>query len=363
MNKIDFENKLCQVHDYLIRFHANSGLFAAGEEYKDFHLEELAGKFEEYCQGKQLSYVFSVIDEWKRRYLNIFVCKDELAFVQNGWGDVEAYQRCKNELSRFFANIGNIARGVCDNDVYIVKKKCKPLTFQFKKLAEDLSRIDDRYQAIDLIRSTFEAELGAVDTNDILWEILPEDKKPERKMSVNCNDPNVLFPHLAMILKENIRRMDTDKTERLNSYVDDFIKNLGQQQTPLETAKPEPQHTDFSHMKSFKPTVEFDMSALYSFLIGEGVIDDIDEELFADCISHANINELWKCEHAVKKQKHNLLQCLFKMLKDYYPEKWIDKCAENLNVDKKKITNPTTSGATKPFEDKLRLILKGKSIK
>lgn len=273
MNKIDFENKLCQVHDYLIRFHANSGLFAAGEEYKDFHLEELAGKFEEYCQGKQLSYVFSVIDEWKRRYLNIFVCKDELAFVQNGWGDVEAYQRCKNELSKFFANIGNIARGVCEHDT--------------PTFADIIKEIQDR----DCHR-----------------------REPQPLASVQV------------------------------------------------TAKDDAALSDFSHMKSFKPTIEFDMSALYSFLIDENVID-VDEELFANCISHANVNELWECEHAVKNRKHNLLQCLFKMLKDYYPEKWIYKCAENLNVDKKKITNPTTSGATKPLEDKLRLILKGKSIK
>ncbi len=129
------------------------------------------------------------------------------------------------------------------------------------------------------------------------------------------------------------------------------------------TAKDDATLPDFSHMESYTQTIKFDIPALYKFLIGESVIKDIDEQLFADCITHAHINELWESSHVVKKRKRNLLQCLFKMLSGCYHQTWIDKCAENLNVGKKLITNPTTSGATSQFEDKLRNVLKGKSIK
>lgn len=117
---------------------------------------------------------------------------------------------------------------------------------------------------------------------------------------------------------------------------------------------------DFSHMVSYQSTIPFDMLALYSFLINEGVINNVDEQLFTNCITHAHINELWESSHVVKKHKRNLLQCLFKMLSGYYPEKWITECANNLNVDKKRITNPTRSRSTIQFTDKLIRILKGK---
>lgn len=120
---------------------------------------------------------------------------------------------------------------------------------------------------------------------------------------------------------------------------------------------------DFSHMESYTPTIEFDMSALYSFLIDEGVIHDIDVDLFSNCITHAHINEIWDCKYTINCRKRNLLQSLFKMVAEYYPDKWIEACAANLNVVKKQITNPTRSSATMELEDKLRNILKGKSIK
>ena len=119
------------------------------------------------------------------------------------------------------------------------------------------------------------------------------------------------------------------------------------------------QTTDFTHMRSFTPNTDFDMSALYTFLIQEGVIVNIDEGLFIDCISHAHVNELW--EIAGKYRKRNLLQCLFKMLtQEWYPREWIYKCASNMNTTVKNLTNPTTSGATESFEDKLRRVLKPK---
>ena len=115
--------------------------------------------------------------------------------------------------------------------------------------------------------------------------------------------------------------------------------------------------TDFSHMRSFTPDTAFDMSALYTFLVDEGVVDGIDERLFADCISHAHVNELW--EIAGRLRKRNLMQCLFKMLaQEWYPREWISTCASNMGSTVKKLTNPTTSGATGVFEDKLRRVLR-----
>lgn len=129
------------------------------------------------------------------------------------------------------------------------------------------------------------------------------------------------------------------------------------------TAKDDAPLPDFSHMESYTPVIPFDMSALYQFLINESVIKDIDLTLFADCITHAHINELWESHHVRKKRKRNLLQSLFKMLSDFYPGEWIENCADNLGVTKKQITNPTTSNATLSFEDGLRKVLRGKPIK
>ena len=117
--------------------------------------------------------------------------------------------------------------------------------------------------------------------------------------------------------------------------------------------------TDFSHMRSFTPDTAFDMSALYTFLVDEGVVDGIDERLFADCISHAHVKELW--EIAGRRRKRNLMQCLFKMLaQEWYPREWISTCASNRGSTVKKLTNPTTSGATGIFVDKLRHVLRPK---
>jgi hypothetical protein len=118
--------------------------------------------------------------------------------------------------------------------------------------------------------------------------------------------------------------------------------------------------TDFSHMRSFTPEIAFDMSALYSFLVDESVIINIDEKLFTDCISHAHINELW--ENADKRRMHNKMQSLFKMLaQDWYTRKWLSTCASNLNMTVKQISNPTRTGATDRFEKKLWAVLRGKN--
>ncbi len=172
------------------------------------------------------------------------------------------------------------------------------------------------------------------------------EKRRLKYLIANCNDDGI---------KEQLRR-----------YLEQCVMDIDDHNIELILV-PEPSPSSgnsYEVATPIIPTVSFDMSGLYLFLIDERVID-VDEKLFSYCVSHAHINKLWNSNHVVKKRKRNLLQCLFKMLaQDYYPEIWIKRCVENLNVKNKKIiTNPTTSGATVKFEDKLRRILKGKTIK
>lgn len=121
---------------------------------------------------------------------------------------------------------------------------------------------------------------------------------------------------------------------------------------------------DYAHLNSFYMTVEFSMRELYNFLIKEKVLSKIDFRQFADCIEHAHINELWESAYVIKYRKRNLLQCVFKMLaQECYPSEWLERCAKNLGVNKKQISNPTRSGKTVEFEDKLRAVLRGKTTK
>ena len=89
---------------------------------------------------------------------------------------------------------------------------------------------------------------------------------------------------------------------------------------------------DFSQMNSYTPTIKFEMSALYSFLVAEGVIDSIDENLFANCITHAHINEIWSVGN------HHKLKCVFRHLKDHFPNDWIDIVAQRMDTTRKIIT-------------------------
>lgn len=148
------------------------------------------------------------------------------------------------------------------------------------------------------------------------------------------------------------------------------LRRLRQQFEPLfETSSQDEVQTgtgsviDFSHMKSFSPVkdLEFDMSAVYKLLIDSSVFEDIDYQLFSNSISHAYINELWGND--TRGRNRNLLQCLFKILAQRYPEQWIKKCATNLGVRVRQITNPTTSGNTKSFEEKLWQVLRTKAPK
>lgn len=116
------------------------------------------------------------------------------------------------------------------------------------------------------------------------------------------------------------------------------------------TAKDDAALPDFAHMESYTPTISFDMSALYSFLIGEGVIRDIDEQLFTDCITHAKMNEVWKVGN------HHKLKCVFRHIKDHFPNDWIDFVAQKMNTTRKTIT-AFQRDKIRDFEIKLRDIL------
>ena len=128
------------------------------------------------------------------------------------------------------------------------------------------------------------------------------------------------------------------------------------QPTPEAQTSPSVQATakddapDFSHMESYTPTIPFDMSALYTFLKDEGVIRDIDEPLFADCIMHANMNEVWKVGN------HHKLKCVFRYVKDHFPNNWIDVVAQRMNTTRKKIT-AFQRDKIRDFERKLRNIV------
>ncbi len=128
------------------------------------------------------------------------------------------------------------------------------------------------------------------------------------------------------------------------------------QPTPEAQTSPSVQATakddapDFSHMESYTPTIPFDMSALYTFLKDEGVIRDIDEPLFADCIMHANMNEVWKVGN------HHKLKCVFRYVKDHFPNNWIDVVAQRMNTTRKKIT-AFQRDKIRDFERKLRDIV------
>lgn len=122
------------------------------------------------------------------------------------------------------------------------------------------------------------------------------------------------------------------KSERISLYkeLQELIGTPMSVDVDDNTSMPETHNqTDFSHMESFTPTFPFDMSKLYHFLIQEGVIRDIDKQLFSDCITHGHINELW--ENGVKSK----LKLVCHRLKDGYGKEWFQKVCENLNLSAK----------------------------
>lgn len=111
--------------------------------------------------------------------------------------------------------------------------------------------------------------------------------------------------------------------------------------------RPDTSTTDFLHMRSFSPTIRFDIGALYSFLIDEGVIKNISESLFTDCITHANINELWgKC---IKSK----MKCVLHHIKNYYEKEWFCSIYKSVGLDKSKMGKFNLGSKRSDFETKI----------
>lgn len=104
---------------------------------------------------------------------------------------------------------------------------------------------------------------------------------------------------------------------------------------------------DFSHMRSFSPTGNVNMGALYSFLIDEKVIENIDEQLFTDCITHANINELWgKC---IKSK----MKCVLHKLKNHFEKDWFCSICASVGQKSEYMGKFNLKNKRKQFEMKI----------
>lgn len=157
-----------------------------------------------------------------------------------------------------------------------------------------------------------------------------------------------LFNDIAMLLdmaiEPTMKKRNGNATERPEPQLSPTSGNAD------DVTHPDTSTPDFSHMESYSPNIQFDLSALYEFLIGESVIKDIDEKLFGDCISHAYMNEVWKVGN------HHKLKCVFRHLKDHFSNDWIDIVAQRMNTTRKIITAIDRS-KIKAFEFKLTDIL------
>jgi len=187
----------------------------------------------------------------------------------------------------------------------------------------------------------------------------------EYPLTKDIQDLNVLARHI-------VKRADSWSSVAANDaitlglindvaqLIDDAIKPVIEQRNPTPPT-PEPEadiaeatspntSPDFSHMKSFDPTISFDMSALYSFLTDEGVISEVDEELFKNCISHAHVNEL-----LVNGVISKLKLVIHHLQKEHYPQEWFDVLCHNLGMTKQQMSKfnvPTR----KDFEHRMKML-------
>lgn len=151
---------------------------------------------------------------------------------------------------------------------------------------------------------------------------------------------------------------DEEIKERLKDYREQWRQTdtPEPQQTPsVQTVKDETHLPDFSQMRSYEMKITFDIPKLYYFLIDCGVIENIDKQLFSDCITHAYINPLW--EECGRLRKRNQLRCVIHVLYQKYSSDWIENVASKLGTIKKRIYNPNRNDSLKNFEKKLHYIL------
>ena len=185
-------------------------------------------------------------------------------------------------------------------------------------------------------------------------DLFYKEKNPElyqALIAINDGDKETAFWTM-----ERLRQIATVSNiiiGQVKKMLDDIDNRLINGNNTAEATTPEtPPETspDFSHTNSFTPTIEFDMSALYSFLIKEGVIRNVDEALFRDCISHAHVNELWG-NGVISKLKlviHHLQQ-------NHYPQEWFDEICNNLGMTRKDMGKFNVP-KRKEFEQKMTML-------
>lgn len=211
----------------------------------------------------------------------------------------------------------------------------------------------------DIFNKRYYSTVGNPNLGQKLWAIV-EERRKKRDLANTSSPGHVDASKKRTPVKPVAEDLESYMVSSESTPAGSVSGGGEREEKRTKTDVPAVAITDFSHMRSFTPEIAFDMSSLYSFLVDEGVIVNIDEKLFTDCISHAHINELW--ENADKRRKRNLLQSLFKMLaRGWYTRKWLSTCASNLNMTVKQISNPTRTGATDRFEKKLWAVLRGKN--
>ena len=91
---------------------------------------------------------------------------------------------------------------------------------------------------------------------------------------------------------------------------------------------------DLSSRVSFKPVRDDgpNLEGLYRFLVSTKVICNMDQETFESCVSHAYFSPLFR-----EGNKVNILYTI-SQLKNYYDDSWLDAVCEDLNVNRKRIT-------------------------
>lgn len=131
-----------------------------------------------------------------------------------------------------------------------------------------------------------------------------------------------------------------------------------EQPTPSAGNEQAAEATDTPDVAQFTPTIAFDMSALFSFLVDEGVIDNgaiidkVNLQQFTDCINQANMKVLWEVCRQLRKR--NQMRCVIRYLKDKYNPNWLD-CVIKNGLPKNIISfNRDTLG---DFENKVRDLL------
>jgi len=164
-----------------------------------------------------------------------------------------------------------------------------------------------------------------------------EHKSPEYRHSVST---------LRNAVKEFCKIIETYYPELPNN-ADATTTSSSKQTITVEAETPETSTPDFLHMESFSPKIPFEISLWYDVLKNEGVIIDVDEGLFCDCISHAHMNELFKNGKTAK------LKCVVHHLKTRYEPRWFDVVCSYLGVTKMQMGKFNLGNKRKEFEQKL----------